>query len=168
MLQADPAQSGLTPEDGPRRRAYAAAAAPARSAPPCSAAQAHPAACQDRISQPTSAQGGWVITIGATRSANSRAMMARRTAGRLGDSGGAGIWRGIFPRPRRALPGEAEVLQVGKGDAGHQRVSVQAGPGPPLEVAETEFLFELLMPLLANPTCFDGCGQGTQRGPRRQ
>jgi hypothetical protein len=45
--------------------------------------------------------------------ANSRAMMARRTAGRLGDGGGPGTRRGIFPRPRRALPGEAEVLQVG-------------------------------------------------------
>jgi hypothetical protein len=40
--------------------------------------------------------------------------------------------------------GEAEVLQVGTGDAAHQRVSVQAGPGPSLEVAEPEFLLQLL------------------------
>ena len=72
-------------------------------------------------------------------------MMARRTAGRLGDGGGPGTWRGIFPRPRRALPGEAQVLQVREGHAGHQGVPVQAGPGPALEVAETEFLLQLLV-----------------------
>ena len=79
-------------------------------------------------------------------------MMARRTAGRLGDGGGPGRRRGIFPRPRRALPGEAEVLQVGEGEAGHQRVPVQAGPGPALEVAQAQFLLQLLMPLLADPS----------------
>src|SRR3712207_4496994 len=85
----------------------------------------------------------------AARCANRRAMMARRTAGRLGDGGGPGTRRGIFPRPRRAaLPGEAEVLQVGEGDAAHQRVPVQPGPGAPLEVAEAEFLLELLVRLL--------------------
>ena len=67
-------------------------------------------------------------------------MMARRTAGRLGDGGGPGIQARIFPRPRRALPSKATVLQVGEGHAGHQRVPVQARPGPTLEVAETEFL----------------------------
>ena len=89
--------------------------------------------------------------IGATRSANRRTMMARRTAGRLGDGGGPGTRRGIFPRPRPALPGEAEVLQVSEGHAGHQRVPVQAGPGPALEVAEPELLLELLVGLLAGP-----------------
>lgn len=106
--------------------------------------------------------------IGVTRSANSRAMMARRTAGRLGDGGGPGIRRGIFPRPRRALPGEAKVLQVGESHAGHQRVPVQAGPGSPLEVPEAQFLFELLMSLLAHPARLDGGGERAQRGPRRQ
>src|SRR3712207_933659 len=95
-------------------------------------------------------------------------MMARRTAGRLGDGGGPGTRRGIFPRPRRALPGGAEVLQVGEGDAGHQRVPVRAGPGAPLEVAQAEFLLELLVRLLADPARLDGSGQGAQRRPGRQ
>ncbi len=77
-------------------------------------------------------------------------MMARRTAGRLGDGGGPGTRRGIFPRPRPALPGEAEVLRVSEGEAAHQRVPVQAGPGPALEVGQAQFLLELLVRLLAN------------------
>jgi hypothetical protein len=56
-------------------------------------------------------------------------MMARRTAGRLGDGGGPGTRRGIFPRPRpAAVLGEAEVLQRGQGDHHHQRVVVQPMP----------------------------------------
>ena len=94
--------------------------------------------------------------------------MARRTAGRLGDGGGPGTRGGIFPRPRRALPGEAEVLQPGEGHAGHQRVPVQASPGPALEVAQAQFLLELLMRLLADPARLDGGGQRPQRGPRQQ
>ena len=100
--------------------------------------------------------------------ANSRAIMARRTAGRLGDGGGPGTRRAIFPRPRRVLPGEAEVLQVGESHAGHQRVAVQACPGPALEVAEAEFLLQLLMRLFADPARLDGGGEGAQRSPRRQ
>src|SRR3712207_6737402 len=95
-------------------------------------------------------------------------MMARRMAGRLGDGGGPGMRRGIFPRPRRALAGEAEVLQVSEGDAGHQRVPVQPGPGAPLEVAQAQFLLELLVRLLADPTRLDRGGEGAQRCPRRQ
>ena len=95
-------------------------------------------------------------------------MMARRTAGRLGDGGGPGIQACIFPRPRRALPSKATMLQIGKRETGHQRVPVQTGPGPTLEVAETEFLLKLLVSLLANPARLDGGGQGPQRGPRRQ
>src|SRR5215213_5891580 len=106
--------------------------------------------------------------IGATRSANRRAMMARRTVGRLGDGGGPGTRRGIFPRPRWALPGEAEVLQPSESHAGHQRVAVQAGPGPALEVAQAQFLFELLVALLAHPARRDGGGKRPQRGPRWQ
>jgi hypothetical protein len=34
-------------------------------------------------------------------------------------------------------------------------VSVQALPGPFLEVIETEFFFHLLVGLLANPSCLD-------------
>src|SRR3954447_1334863 len=106
--------------------------------------------------------------MGATRSTNSRAMMARRTAGRLGDGGGPGTRRDIFPRPRRALSGEAEVLQPGKGPACHQRVPMQACPGPALEVAQAQFLLELLVSLLADPARLDGSSQRPQRGPRRQ
>src|SRR3954467_5501311 len=95
-------------------------------------------------------------------------MMARRTAGRLGDGGGPGIQARIFPRPPPALPSKATVLPVGEGHAGHERLPVQARPGPTLEVAETEFLLELLMPLLANPARLDGGGERPQRGSRRQ
>ena len=96
-------------------------------------------------------------------------MMARRIAGKLGDGGGPGTRPGIFPRPRpTAMLGEAEVLQVSESHAGHQRVAVQAGPRAPLEVAETQFLLELLVRLLADPARLDRAGQGAQGGPRRQ
>ena len=45
---------------------------------------------------------------------------------------------GIFPPACPAVLGKAQVLQIGKGDEGHERVSVQAGPGPSLEVAQAE------------------------------
>src|SRR3954470_11517150 len=45
---------------------------------------------------------------------------------------------------------------------------MQTGPGPALEVAKAEFLFELLMDLLTGPARLDGGGQTPQRGPRRQ
>src|SRR4051794_22562587 len=80
-------------------------------------------------------------------------MMARRTAGRLGDGGGPGIQARIFPRPRRALPSKATMLQIGKRETGHQRVPVQTSPGPTLKVAEAQLLFELLVSLLADPAC---------------
>src|SRR3954454_6806708 len=60
------------------------------------------------------------------------------------------------------------VLQIGKGDAGHQRVPMQAGPGPAFEVAEPKFLLELLVHLLAGATRLDGGDQPAQRGPLRQ
>src|SRR3712207_4915760 len=95
-------------------------------------------------------------------------MMARRTVGRLGDGGGPGTPGDIFPRPRRGKLGEAKVLEIGKGDAAHQPVSVQPRPGAPLEVAETELLFQLLMRLLANPGCLDRARQGAPGGARWQ
>jgi hypothetical protein len=55
-------------------------------------------------------------------------MMARRTAGRLGEGGGPGTSGLIFPRPRSTKLGEAQVLQVGERDAAHQRMPVQSGP----------------------------------------
>ena len=56
-------------------------------------------------------------------------MMARRMAGRLGCGGGPPLGSGLdlFPPPADGL--EPQVLEVGEGHAGHQRVSVQAGPG---------------------------------------
>src|SRR3954451_20035523 len=70
----------------------------------------------------------------------------------------------FFP-PRRL---QAPVLQIGKGDAGHQRVPMQAGPGAALEVAEAKFLLELLMYLFAGPARLDSGDQAPQRGPPRQ
>src|ERR1700759_4642039 len=87
-------------------------------------------------------------------------MMARRIAGRDGCGGGP-PGATFFP-PTRSL--QAPVLQIGKGDAGHQRVPVQPGPGAALEVAEPEFLLELLMHLLARPACLDAGGQPPQPG----
>ena len=45
---------------------------------------------------------------------------------------------------------------------------MQALPGSAFKVIETEFFFQLLMSLLANPSCLDGCRQGAQVGLRRQ
>src|SRR3954470_14601985 len=91
-------------------------------------------------------------------------MMARRISG--SDGGGGGPLRPtFFPPPRRL---QAPVLQIGKGDAGHQGVAMQAGPGPTLEVAEPKFLLELLMYLFAGPARLDGSDQPAQRGPLRQ
>jgi hypothetical protein len=56
--------------------------------------------------------------------------------------------------------GKAEVLQIGTDDAAHRRVSVQAGPGPSLEVSEIQLLLQLLVRLLAHPAAFDDRGQG--------
>ena len=58
--------------------------------------------------------------------------------------------------------GQAQVLQEGISDARHQGVPVQPCPGTPLEVAETKFLLELLMRLLADPTCLDRAHQRAQ------
>src|ERR1700750_2277818 len=90
-------------------------------------------------------------------------MMARRTAGSDGCGGGP-LGTTFFPPTRRL---QAPVLQIGKGDAGHQRVPMQAGPGAAFEVAEAKFLLELLMHLLAGPTRLDAGDQPPQRGPLR-
>src|SRR5689334_7193669 len=91
-------------------------------------------------------------------------MMARRISGSDGCGGGP-LRPTFFPPPRRL---QAPVLQIGKGDAGHPRVPMQAGPGSALEVAEAEFLFELLVHLLARPARLDRGDQPPQRGPLRQ
>src|SRR3954452_8767437 len=91
-------------------------------------------------------------------------MMARRISGSDGCGGGP-LGTTFFPPPRRL---QAPVLQIGKGDAGHQGVAMQAGPGPALEVAEAELLLELLVYLLARPARLDGSDQPPQRSPLRQ
>ena len=63
---------------------------------------------------------------------------------------------------------EAAVLQEGEGEHRHERMAVETLPGSPFEVIEAKFLFQLLMGLLANPSCLDGGRQGTQTGRRRQ
>jgi len=102
----------------------------------------------------------WGHRTGGTSLANSRPMMACRTADRLGDGGGPGRRVVIFPPPRPTMLGEAQVLQVGAGDARHQRVSVQPGPGASLEVIEAEFFLELPVGLLADPARLDRACQG--------
>src|SRR5690349_15201895 len=95
-------------------------------------------------------------------------MMARRTAGRLGEGGGPGTRGWIFPRPRPAVRGEAQVLQIGERNAGHQRMPVQPGPRASLEMAQAELLFELLVRLLARPARLDRGGEGAQGRLGRQ
>src|ERR1700759_2214012 len=90
-------------------------------------------------------------------------MMARRISGSDG-CGGGGLGTTFFSPPRSL---QAPVLQIGKGNAGHQRVPMQAGPGPAFEVTEPELLLELLVHLLARPACLDAGGQLPQRGPLR-
>ena len=48
------------------------------------------------------------------------------------------------------------MLQEGEGEHRHERMAVETLPGSPFEVIEAEFLFQLLMGLLANPSCLDG------------
>src|SRR5256885_6881540 len=91
-------------------------------------------------------------------------MMARRISG--SDGCGGGPPSATFFPPTRRL--QAPVLQIGKGNAGHQRVPMQAGPGSAFEVAEPQFLLELLMHLLAGPARLDGGNQPPQRGLLRQ
>ncbi len=47
-------------------------------------------------------------------------------------------------------------------------MAVEASPGSALEVVQAEFLFELLMGLLADPARLDGASQSSDRGVGRQ
>ena len=60
------------------------------------------------------------------------------------------------------------MLEEGICDHRHERMTVKALPGSSLEVIETEFFFQLLVSLLANPSRFDGGRQGAQVRLRRQ
>ena len=53
-------------------------------------------------------------------------------------------------------------------DHRHERMTVKTLPGPALKVIETEFLFQLLVSLLANPSRLDGSRQAAQVGRRWQ
>ena len=50
---------------------------------------------------------------------------------------------------------EAAMLEECVSDHGHERMTMEALPGSPLEMIKPEFLFQLLMSLFANPSCFD-------------
>ena len=54
------------------------------------------------------------------------------------------------------------MLEEGVRDHRHERVTVKALPGSSLEVIETEFFFQLLVSLLANPSRLDDSRQGVQ------
>ena len=77
--------------------------------------------------------------------------MAWRTAGKLG-------WRRSVDSFFPPCLCEATVLQESVCDHGHQRVAMMTSPGSPLEVIKPEFLFQLLVGLFTNPSCFDGGG----------
>ena len=62
----------------------------------------------------------------------------------------------------------ATELEEGEGDHRHERMAVKSLPGSPFEVVEPKLLFQLLMGLLANPTCLDGGSQSAQIGRSRQ
>ena len=60
------------------------------------------------------------------------------------------------------------MLEKGVSDYRHECMAVKALPGSCLEVIKTELFLQLLMSLLANPSCLDGGRQGAQVGRRRR
>src|SRR6187431_3220067 len=60
------------------------------------------------------------------------------------------------------------MLEEGVSDHRHKRMTVKALPGSAFEVIKTEFFFQLLVSLLANPARLNGGRQGAQVGLRRQ
>ena len=54
------------------------------------------------------------------------------------------------------------MLEEGVGDHCHERMTMKAGPRSSLEVIKAEFLFQLLMGLLADPSRLDRGRQGAQ------
>lgn len=101
-----------------------------------------------------------------------RALLRRRSKDEIDDGvayGGHGWLRrrpvdSFFP-PRVC---EAAVLQEGVCNHSHQGVTMKTLPRSPFEVIESKLLFQLLMRLLANPSCLDGRGQCAQIGRRGQ
>ena len=60
------------------------------------------------------------------------------------------------------------MLKESEGDHRHECMTVKALPGSSFEVVKAEFLFQLLMRLLANPSRLDGGCQAAQVGRGRQ
>src|SRR3990172_4548643 len=87
--------------------------------------------------------------------------MAWRTAGNVGCGGPLILF---FP----PCCFEPAILEESIGNHRHECMTMQALPGSALEVIETQFLFQLLVSLLANPTRLDGGRQGAQLSLRRQ
>ena len=56
------------------------------------------------------------------------------------------------------------MLQEGEGEHCHERMAMETLPGSPFEVIEAKFLFQLLMGLLADPSCPDGGPPGARTG----
>ena len=88
--------------------------------------------------------------------------MAWRMAGRL--SARAASRCSFFPCRQT----EAAVLQERAGDHRHQRVSVQPGPRPALEMVEPQLFLQLLVRLLARPAHPYRDRQDLEPCPRRQ
>ena len=57
---------------------------------------------------------------------------------------------------------EPAILKESVGDHRHERVTMQSLPGSALEVVKTEFFFQLLVRLLANPARLDSWPLGAQ------
>jgi hypothetical protein len=55
------------------------------------------------------------------------------------------------------------MLKEGESDHRHECMTVKALAGSPLEVVEAEFLFQLLMGLLTNPSRLDGVAAKVRR-----
>ena len=60
------------------------------------------------------------------------------------------------------------MLEEGVSDHSHEGVTMKSLPGSSFKVIKAEFLFQLLVGLLANPSRFDGGSQGAQVGRGRQ
>ncbi len=62
-------------------------------------------------------------------------------------------WRSVDFFPRRLC--KAPVLKESISDHGHEYVTMKALPGSSFQVIKSEFLFQLLMDLFANPSGLD-------------
>jgi hypothetical protein len=68
-------------------------------------------------------------------------------AGRLGWGGGP-----VPVLPRVLFPPEPQVLQEGEGQLAQERVVVQPAPAPALKMVQPQFILQLLVHLLTDPS----------------